>query len=88
MKKRRPKIALSEKQIKKLKEEISKEASMRTLVLAVAAMADTLKLKDEKICKVAETINRYAEHIDDHRIRIKEITEIIEKNTGIEFRSV
>ena len=45
--KRRPKVALSEKQIKRLKEQISMDASKRTLILSVAAMADELDLNDE-----------------------------------------
>lgn len=60
MKKHRPKIALSEKQIKRLKEQISMDASKRTLILSVAAMADELDLNDEQIGKVAKRMDRYS----------------------------
>lgn len=85
MKKHRPKIALSQKQIKRLKEKISMDASKRTLILPVAAMADELDLNDEQIGKVAKRMDRYAEHLEKHRLRINEVAEIIEKETGIKF---
>lgn len=83
--KRRPKVALSEKQIKRLKEQISMDASKRTLILSVATMADELDLNDEQIGKVAKRMDRYAEHLKKHRLRINEVAEIIEKETGIKF---
>ena len=85
MKKHRPKIALSEKQIKRLKEQISMDESKRTLILSVAAMADELDLNDEQIGKVAKRMDRYAEHLEQHRLRINEVAEIIQKETGIKF---
>lgn len=85
MKKHRPKIALSEKQIKRLKEQISMDASKRTLILSVAAMADELDLNDEQIGKVAKRMDRYAEHLEKYRLRINEVAEIIENETGIKF---
>lgn len=83
--KRRPKVELSEKQIKRLKEQISMDASKRTLILSVAAMVDELDLNDEQIGKVAKRMDRYAEHLEKHRLRINEVAEIIEKETGIKF---
>ena len=85
MKKHRLKIALSEKQIKRLKEQISMDASKRTLILSVAAMADELDLNDEQIGEVAKRMDRYAEHLEKHRLRINEVAEIIENETGIKF---
>lgn len=82
---RRPRTALSDKQIRRLKEEIAMDASRQTLVVSVAAMADELKLDDEQIGKVAKRMDRYAEHLERHRIRINEVAEIIEKQTGITF---
>lgn len=83
--KRRPKVALSEKQIKKLKEEVTILASRKALILSAAAMADELDLNDEQIGKVAKRMERYAEHLEKHRLRINEVAEIIEKETGIKF---
>ena len=82
---RRPRKALSDKQIRRLKEEIAMDASRQTLVVSVAAMADELKLNDVQIGKVAKRMDRYAEHLEQHRIRINEVAEIIEKQTGITF---
>lgn len=82
---RRPRKALSDKQVRRLKEEIAMDASRQTLVVSVAAMADELKLNDVQIGKVAKRMDRYAEHLEQHRIRINEVAEIIEKQTGITF---
>ncbi len=82
---RRPKRELSEKQIRRLQEESGIRASKDTLLLAVAAMADELKLDDEQIGKVATRLGRYSKYLDDHTVRIKEVKEIIERQTGIKF---
>ncbi|MEG0830678.1 MAG: hypothetical protein RSD88_06965 [Anaerovoracaceae bacterium] len=82
---RRPKKEFSEKQKRKLKEEITQDVTMQILILSVAAMADELKLNNDKICRVTKRIDRYADHLWEHRVRLNEIREIIEEHTGIKF---
>lgn len=82
---RRPKIGLSEKQIKRLKEDVSAQACGRTLVLSVAAMADELGLSDEQIASVAKRLDRYAGYLEEHTVRLNEVADVIERKTGIKF---
>lgn len=82
---RRPKIQLSEKQIKRLKEEIVAQTCGKTLILSVAAMADELNLTEEQIGNVAKRLDRYAGYLEDHTVRLNEVADIIEKKTGIKF---
>ena len=48
-------------------------------------MADELDLNDEQIGKVAKRMDRYAEHLEKHRLRINEVAKIVENETGIKF---
>ena len=85
MKKRRPKIELSKKQIEKIKKEVCKDATARVMILAVASAADEFKLSEDQICNMAKRMGRYAEHLDEKRLKLKEMTDIIEKKTGLKL---
>lgn len=82
---RRPRKEYSEKQIERLKEQSAINASKDTLLLAVTVMADELKLDDEQIGKAAKRLDRYSGYLNEHKVRIKEVKEIIERQTGIRF---
>lgn len=76
---------LSDKQIKRLQEKAATEASRNALILSVAVMADELNLTDEQIGNVAKEYLRYIEHIENNRLRVNEVIDIIGKQTGIKF---
>ena len=82
---RRPKYEISEKQLEKIKYEVSKEATQKACLLCVGAMADTLNLTEDQICEVAEDITRWAINLEDHIITLNNIADVIEKKTGIKF---
>lgn len=82
---RRPKAQLSEKQIEKIKREITRDVVQKTCLLAVATMADTLSLSEDKVCEVASDIFRWAENIEEHVLQIQDIEDVIKKKTGIKF---
>ena len=82
---RRPRYEISEKQLRKIKHDVSKEAIEKTCLLSIAVMADRLNLSEDEICEVAEDISRWAQYLDDHILKIEEVAGIIEKKTGIKF---
>jgi hypothetical protein len=82
---RRPKYEISEKQLDKIKYEVSKEATQKACLLCVGAMADTLKLNEDQICEVSEDITRWAMNLEEHILTLNNIADIIEKRTGIKF---
>ena len=82
---RRPRYEISEKELKRIKQQVSKEAIEKTCLLSIAAMAVSLNLSEDEICKIAEDISRWAQYLDDHILKIEEVAEIIESKTGITF---
>ncbi len=81
------KYLISDKQLEKIKFEVSKEATSKACLLNIAATADCFGLDEDQICKLAETVSRYAMYIDDNLIKLKEVAGIIEKNTQVRFSS-
>lgn len=58
----------------------------KAFLLMATAAADELSLTDDQLTAIAERSARYAEYIDDHVLRLNEVSEILEKNTGIRWR--
>lgn len=75
----------SDKQIARIKRESRMRGAKDALIISIAVMADELALTDEQIGDVARRFDRYIKYQDDDIIRMKEITDIIEKETGITF---
>lgn len=82
---RSKKYYLSEKQLDRVKRQVTKEATARAMLLCVAAMAEHLHLTDEQICSTAETINRWSGFIDQKILRLNEVSDIIKEETGLDF---
>ena len=78
----RVKYTLSDKQLKKIKAEVTAEAVTKTGMLYLVALAE-MGWDEDKIVDLFETISRYMEYIDDKVVKIKEIQDIIERRTGI-----
>lgn len=79
------KFLVSEKQLNKIKEELSAEAVTKTGMLYLAALAER-GWNEDQIVELFETIQRYAQYIDDHLIRIRDVQQTIETRTGIKMR--
>ena len=62
------------------------EQVRKAFLLMATAAADELDLDDDQLTAIAERSARYAEYIDDHVLRLNEVSEILEKNTGIRWR--
>ena len=58
----------------------------KAFLLMATAAADELGLTDGQLTAIAERSARYAKYIDDHVIRLHEVSEILEQNTGIRWR--
>lgn len=66
--------------------EMCSEQVRKAFLLMATAAADELDLDDDQLVAIAERSARYAEYIDDHVIRLNEVSEILENNTGIKWR--
>lgn len=76
------KYMLTKKQVKAM----CKEQVEKAFLLMATAAADELDLDDDKLIAIAQRSARYAEYIDDHVIRMNEVSDILKKKTGIDWR--
>lgn len=81
----RVKYTLSDKQLKKIKAEVTSEAVTKTGMLYLVALAEKGWGEDD-IVDLFETISRYMQYVDDKVVRIKEIQDMIERKTGITIK--
>ena len=81
----RVKYTLSDKQLDKIKAEVTKEAVTKTGMLYLVALAEK-GWNEDQIVDLFETISRYTNYIDDKVLKIKEVQEIIERRTGITIK--
>ena len=81
----RVKYTLSDKQLDKIKAEVTKEAVTKTGMLYLVALAEK-GWNEDQIVELFETISRYTNYIDDKVLKIKEVQEIIERRTGITIK--
>ena len=82
---RTKKYHISDKQLERIKMEVAEEVNRKACLLCIAAMADHLSLTEDEICETAEVITRWAGYLDEKIITINDVSEIIEKKTGIRF---
>ena len=83
--KSKQKHIVSDKQLQKVKEKVTEDVTKKALLLFLAAAADEMELSDEQVCKIFERANRYAEYIDTHLVKIKQVQEVVEKGTGVQM---
>lgn len=82
---RTKKYLISHKQLDRMKFEVARDATGKASLLNIAATADCFGLNEEQICKLAETVSLYASHLDNNLVKINQVADIIEKNTGVRF---
>lgn len=81
----RVKYTLSDKQLDKIKAEVTNEAVTKTGMLYLVALAEKGWGEDD-IVDLFETISRYMQYVDDKVVKIKEIQDMIERKTGITIK--
>lgn len=83
------------KRFKRPKQECYTKEQMRDLcnqfvakscILMITAVADELDVDEDTICRIAERTQRYAQYERDHLIRMNEVSDMLKKKTGIDWR--
>lgn len=85
-KKQKGQITLTRSKVKALKSEITEEALQKTMLLFLLAARDEFGLGETRIVRLIERVDRYADHVDNHLVSLKEVQEIFEKNTGMKMK--
>lgn len=92
MKRAKPKNAaskkyyVSEKQLNRIKEKVTKDVTDKVCLLFLVAAVDEVNLDEEGVCKLMERISRYAKHLDNHLVKMEDVRKSIEKSTGIKLK--
>lgn len=58
----------------------------KSCILMITAVADELELDENTICKIAERTSRYTKYEKEHLIRMNEVSDMLKKKTGIDWR--
>ena len=66
-------ITLNQAEINKIKLAATRDAVTRATDLFILAAKDELKLSDDKLIKVLQRADRYAEHLDNHSVDMAQI---------------
>ena len=83
------------KRFKKPKQEHFTREQMRDLcdkfvakscILMITAVADEFDLSEEEVCRIAERTQRYAKYEREHIIRMNEVSDMLKKKTGVDWR--
>ena len=80
------KYYISEKQLERVKQKVSKDVTDKVCLLFMVAVVDELKLDEDGVCNLMERISRYTKHIDEHLVKMEDLRKSIEKSTGIQLK--
>lgn len=81
---RKRKVLISQREIETGRRDSAKEAVTKTGMLYLTALAEK-GWSEEEIIDLFETVQRYAQYVDDHLIRVRDVQRIIEERTGIKI---
>ena len=79
------KYYISEKQLERVKQKVSKDVTDKVCLLFMVAVVDELKLDEDGVCKLMERVSKYTGYIDEKLVKMEEVRQIIEKNTGMKL---
>ena len=67
-------VTMTKKQVNTLKDEVRHD------------LHDEIGLSDEQLCSIIRKVNRYAGYIEEHKVRMFDIQNAIEKGTGVKMK--
>ena len=76
---------VTEKELEKIKKQVSREVTNKAMLLAMCAVADEFEATDEQICKCAARIERYCEYLDTKLAKLNDFSKAIKQSTGIDW---
>ena len=80
------KYYISEKQLERVKQKVSKDVTDKVCLLFMVAVVDEFKVDEEGVCNLMERISRYTKHIDEHLVKMEDLRKSIENSTGIQLK--
>lgn len=85
-KERNRKFTLSEKQLEKVKKEVTEEAVTKAGLLYLDVLSSEYGWNEDDITRLFENVSRYVGYLDEKMVSLKEVQTIIEKHTGMTIK--
>ena len=77
---------VSEKQLERVKQKVTKDVTDKVCLLFMVAVIDELKIDEDGVCKLMQRISRYTKNFDEHLFKMEDVRKSIEKSTGIQLK--
>ena len=77
------KYYISEKQLERVKQKVSKDVTDKVCLLFMVAAIDEMNLDEDRVCKLMQRISRYTKNFEEHLFKMEDVRKSIEKSTGI-----
>lgn len=77
-------IQIKASELAKQKDKLCLEATQRATLLYMVSARDVLKLNEDQLCEIMETVSLYARHYDNHVIAMADVAETLRK-TGVDI---
>ena len=76
------KIEISVKELKKIKYDVTKEATQKAVLLVLAAAQEVKNFDEDDVCEVFETVSRWVGFMDDNLIKPKDVQNATDEKRG------
>jgi hypothetical protein len=80
------KYYVSEKQLERIKQKVTKDVTDKVCLLFMVAVIDELKIDEDGVCKLMQRISRYTKNFDEHLFKMEDVRRSIENSTGIQLK--
>ena len=80
------KYYISEKQLERVKQKVSKDVTDKVCLLFMVAVIDEFKIDEDGVCSLMQRISRYTKNFDEHLFKMEDVRKSIEKSTGIQLK--
>ena len=80
------KYYISEKQLERVKQKVTKDVTDKVCLLFMVAVIDELNVDEDGVCKLMQRISRYTKNFDEHLFKMEDVRKSIEKSTGIQLK--
>ena len=77
------KYYISEKQLERIKQKVTKDVTDKVCLLFMVAVIDEFDVDEDGVCKLMQRISRYTKNFDEHLFKMEDVRKSIEKSTGI-----
>ena len=79
-------ITVTEAELRKVKRDVTREATSMAALLMLLATADEVGLTENEMVAIWKRADRYGGYIDNHTVKLREVQTLLEKATGTKIK--